>query len=268
MRKDDWSPELYAKHAYFVPKETERIVSLLDLNKDDTVLDLGCGDGPLTLQLQQQCRKLTGVDASARMIEAARKRGVLDARVADASDLAAAGIEEQAYDKVFSNACLHWVKEDRQDAMIDGVWHCLKDGGRFALEMGGHQNIAAIHMALIDTLGEAGLDGRAHSPWYFPTAATYTTKLQERGFRVLHAETEPVIRHCPVGEDVGGWLSTFGSSFFNACRDDAERRRVRDRCVQRLAPVLRASDGAWSIVYVRLRIVAEKVPRASQHKLP
>jgi trans-aconitate methyltransferase len=106
MSSDTWSPALYQKHASFVARETDRIVSLLQLDANDVLLDAGCGDGVLSLELQKKCRRLVGLDASANMIAAAIKLGVTNARVANIADPTAAANEDIGqFDKVFSNAC-------------------------------------------------------------------------------------------------------------------------------------------------------------------
>src|SRR5450759_5349228 len=48
------------------------------------VLDLGCGAGRHALYLQRRGVRVTAVDASPRIVELARARGVKDARVANA----------------------------------------------------------------------------------------------------------------------------------------------------------------------------------------
>jgi hypothetical protein len=113
-------------------------------------------------------------------------------------------------------------------------------------------------MAMIDTLEEMGYNGKAYSPWYFPTVETQIALVEACGFRVLHSELEPTIRHCPPGESIGGWIDTFAASFYRALQNDAEREQFRQRCIQRLQPVLEDEYGNWHIVYVRLRMVAEK----------
>ncbi|KAI9596271.1 S-adenosyl-L-methionine-dependent methyltransferase [Syncephalis fuscata] len=259
MSNDTWSPTLYQKHAGFVARETQRIVSLLELKPSDTLLDVGCGDGVLTLELQKACNRVVGIDSSARMIESAQQLGIMDARVAELTNPTIVADDDIGqFDKIFSNACFHWIKQKDQSKLINNLWEYLKPSGRLVFEMGGHQNIAALHMALIDTLNDMGHDGEAYSPWYFPTAETYTALLETHGFHVLHSELEPAIRHCPPGESIGGWIDTFAASFYSACRDDAERQEFRNRCIERLRPVLQDEHGHWHIVYVRLRIVAEK----------
>jgi SAM-dependent methyltransferase len=54
------------------------------------VLDVGCGSGRVALELQQRGREVVAIDVSPRAIEAARRRGVDDARVLAFEDLGAA----------------------------------------------------------------------------------------------------------------------------------------------------------------------------------
>src|SRR5947209_16075303 len=100
------------------------------------------------------------------MVVAERARG-LDARVVPGQSLDF----EQEFDAVFSNAALHWMQPP--DAVLAGVYRALKPGGRFVAEMGGHNNTAAIMVAMSAVLGRRGLDARKLSPWYFPSAAAY-----------------------------------------------------------------------------------------------
>ena len=66
---------------------------------------------------------------------------------------------DRAFDAVFSNAVLHWVRG--QDAMMTEVRRVLRPGGRFVAEMGGHGNIAAIRVAFAAVLARHGHAARA-----------------------------------------------------------------------------------------------------------
>ena len=46
----------------------------LILNKDDTVLDVGCGEGSVTIPLAKRVKKVMGLDSSPKMLEYLEKR--------------------------------------------------------------------------------------------------------------------------------------------------------------------------------------------------
>jgi len=103
--KDQWSSQKYDKHASFVPALGAPVLRLLDPQPHERVLDLGAGDGVLTIELQKHCQSVVAVDASADMISAAQKIGCKDARVVDGHDLADdKDLANEQFDAVFSNA--------------------------------------------------------------------------------------------------------------------------------------------------------------------
>ena len=69
-----WSQDAYADAESYLAHRAELIVSLGPrLQPGDTVLDLACGDGGLADHLQSF--RYRGVDASAEMVDAAKRRG-------------------------------------------------------------------------------------------------------------------------------------------------------------------------------------------------
>src|SRR5579871_170947 len=101
-----WSAETYARHAGFVPALGAPLVDRLDPRAGERILDLGCGDGTLTLQIAARGAAVVGIDASADMVAAARARGI-DARQERAEQLPFT----REFDAVFSNAVLHWIRD-------------------------------------------------------------------------------------------------------------------------------------------------------------
>jgi trans-aconitate methyltransferase len=244
-----WNPDRYAENARFVSELGAPVVELLAPKRGERVLDLGCGDGALSISLVQAGCDVVGVDSSAEQIAAARRRG-LDARVANGEELSFAG----EFDAVFSNAALHWMK--RADLVIAGVYRALKGGGRFVAECGGHGCVHTIRAALVQALARRGIDGEARVPWYFPSPGDYATRLEEAGFRVDSIALFP--RPTSLPGDIVGWLETFGESFTGALAPE-ERRAYLDEVRHALESKLRDASGTWVADYVRLRFVATKV---------
>jgi SAM-dependent methyltransferase len=244
----DWDAASYERNAAFVAELGEPLVALLAPRAGERVLDLGCGDGRLTLALQRAGCVVVGVDASQNQVEAARRRG-LDARVMDGAALDFA----PEFDAVFSNAALHWM--NRPDLVLQGVWRALRPGGRFVGELGAAGNVGAIVRALDEALHRRGRSFADVDPWYYPTGPEYRARLDSAGFSVVSLVTFD--RPTPLPGDITAWLETFAGAFRGALPGE-ERAAFFAELRETLAPTLRKPDGTWWVDYVRLRFRAVK----------
>jgi SAM-dependent methyltransferase len=165
----------YGKNARFVSDLGIPVVELLTPKPKERILDLGCGDGALTVKLVELGCALVGVDSSAAMVEAAKALGI-EAHVLDGQSLRFT----DEFDAVFSNAALHWMTNPEH--VITGVWQALKPGGRFVGEFGGYGNVATIVNAIESTL--SARDIVVAKPWFFPRAEEYKELLEASGFEV------------------------------------------------------------------------------------
>ena len=241
-----WDPQRYNMNAGFVAELGSPLLDLLQPQPGERILDLGCGEGALTEKLVAAGAEVVGVDASPEQIEAARRRG-LDARVMNGEALTF----DRAFDAVLSNAALHWMLNP--DAVLQGVARALKPGGRFVGEMGGAGNVAIITRAVSEALEARGIDSRAANPWYFPTPAEYSARLEAAGFEVISIELIP--RPTPLPGEIAGWLETFCESFIKKV-PEAGRPAFMAEVTEALRPKLCDAAGRWSADYVRLRFVA------------
>ena len=248
-----WNAELYDDKHAFVFQYGESVLELLDIKPGDHILDLGCGTGHLTNEIKDHGAEVTGIDASAEMIERATTTYPgIDFQVADATNFRF----DENFDAVFSNATLHWVH--KADEAIKCVYDALKPGGRFVAEMGGKDNTKQMVAATQQVLEKYGYSKLAERKvWYFPSLGEYTSKLENAGFRVTfatHFDRPTLLQDGRFG--VAKWLSMFGDTFFEGI-DETEKEQIVTEITDLLEPNYN-SNGSWYVDYVRLRFVAIK----------
>ena len=97
------------------------------------ILDAGCGSGPLFAALRERGAIVTGVDASAAMLELARRRlgGDADLRVADLGD--PLPFADGAFDDVIASLVLHYLED--WTAPLAELRRVLRPGGRLIVSV-------------------------------------------------------------------------------------------------------------------------------------
>jgi trans-aconitate methyltransferase len=246
MARQTWNPDQYEQNAGFVPALGASILARLAPRAAERILDLGCGNGTLTLDIVASGASVVGVDASPDMVAAARERGI-DARVMDATALTF----DEEFDAVFSNAVLHWVRD--AEAAAAAIFRALKPGGRFVAELGGYTNVASISVAIRAVLARHHIP--FNWPWYYPSPDEYRRVLESRGFEVQDIRLFPRPTPLPTGMD--GWLQTFGGAVLANVHGELRERIVKE-IVDLLRPSLCDERGRWTADYVRLQVVAIK----------
>jgi len=248
----------------------------LDPQTTDKILDLGCGDGVLTAQIAESANEVLGIDASASMIETAKEKyqshkdqsskkcnfKVVDCRYLERET----GIVDGGFDKVFSNAALHWILRDDTARMstIKSAYRALKKDGAFVFEMGGAGNVAEVHAALIAAVVHQGAtveEAREACPWFFPSAKLMGRMLEEARFKVdwLEMEYRPTKLTLEEGGGLEGWVRLMGANFLEVLEIGERRERaVKEVCETLETVIKREEDGSMWLGYVRLRGVASK----------
>jgi SAM-dependent methyltransferase len=249
-----WSPTDYAANAAFVPALGAAALALLDPRPGEIILDLGCGDGALTVQIAAAGAKVIGLDASEAMVEAARARGV-DAFLADGQALDGQASRFGQFDAAFSNAALHWMLDP--DAVAGGIFSMLRPGGRFAGEMGGENNVAILRRGVREELQARNYPVPADDPQWYPGIEEFVRLYGCAGFVSVQAQLIP--RPTPLPAGVKGWVKTFRSGWLDvAMVPEWERDDIAAAVERRVQPLLQQPDGSWLADYVRLRFTMGK----------
>jgi len=245
---NDWNADKYNKHADFVSNLAMPVVELLNPKKDEIILDLGCGDGTLAQEISSLCKKIIAVDLSSDMVEKTKKRG-LEAYLMSATELDFDG----AFDAVFSNAVLDWVK-DAQSAIYK-INHSLKQNGRFIAEFGGFGNIEYLITAMKEVFIKHEEYGEFKNPWTFPSAIEYKRLLEVGGFKVEYIEIIP--RPTSI-DDIRNWLDIFANGIVSHLTFE-QQETFKEEVREILKPKIYSKKDGWVADYVRLRLKAIKI---------
>jgi trans-aconitate 2-methyltransferase len=139
---------LYLKYTW-----ARELVPKFKLSGNKALLDVGCDDGKVTAILAKCLPKgyVVGVDSSEDMINSARRTFSLEAYPnLSFQRMNAAALTFQArFDRVFSNAVLHWILDHK--SVLQCVQRSMKSGGRLLFQMGGKGNAQEI-LAILDGL--------------------------------------------------------------------------------------------------------------------
>ena len=106
-----WDPVQYGRYSDQRGRPFFELTARIAADAPQTVVDLGCGSGELTVTLAQRWPEalVSGIDSSPQMIARAPVDGAVQFSVGEAQSLSAAGV-----DVLVSNAALQWVPEHRE----------------------------------------------------------------------------------------------------------------------------------------------------------
>lgn len=128
-----WDGDYYHNNSLLQRNIANYALSKIQINPDEQILDIGCGDGFITAQLAQELKKgfITGVDASLSMIDYAKNKYSNLSNIAfdviNAEDL---DFDSQ-FDTIISFNCFHWIKDQKK--ALTNIHKALKPNGIFLL---------------------------------------------------------------------------------------------------------------------------------------
>jgi SAM-dependent methyltransferase len=237
-----WNAGDYARVGAFVAELGGAALDLLDPQKGERIIDVGCGEGTLTKKIIERGATVLGIDNSPEMIAAARANGI-DAVLMAAEDIPFSS----EFDAAFSNATLHWVLEKEQAARA--IFRALNFGGRFAGEMGGEGNLKKLREALDEELIIRGYVPPVEATNWYASPEEFARVYEAAGFRELDARL--IERPTPIEHGVDQWVTTFRKGWLDrAGVPDGERAEIGAAVADRV--------GSNIADYVRLRFIMRK----------
>ena len=263
MKNYRWDAKEYEEHSQGQQIWARELIEKISLKGTENVLDLGCGDGKVTAEISKIVSKgsIIGVDNSAEMIKLATDRHSaaiypnLSFQEMDAGNLKF----NDRFDLIFSNAVLHWVKD--QKPVIKGMFKSLKHGGRVLLQMGGKGNAAEI----VEVLSELQTETKWHTyfngfdfPFYFPGTNEYEALLLDCGFTLNRIELIPKKMDHAGTTALKGWIRTTWLPYTERVPEEKRERFIDIVSKKYIERYSANSNGRINVQMVRLEVEAEK----------
>jgi len=208
-----WNPDDYLKHSCAQYEWAQELISKLYLSGEESVLDIGCGDGKVTALISAYLKNgsITGIDSSADMIALAQKtfppskHPNLSFVLLDATKLHF----KHQFDVAFSTAALHWVKD--QISVLNGVKKSLKKSGKILFQMGGKGNAQDIIAAVDEVIKNEKWRSYFNDfsfPYAFCSPDDYKQWLNDVGFSIKRLELIPKDMTQKGKKGLAGWIRT------------------------------------------------------------
>jgi len=255
----EFDGEKYERHSAHQKEWGARLIEELGLKGDEAILDLGCGDGALTARLAELAPRGTvvGIDASVGMMAATKKhrRANLRFELRDIEELEYEG----AFDVIFSNATLHWVKDHRK--LLANVQRALRPGGVARFNFAGEGNCEQFFAVVREVMPlpeYAEFFTQFEWPWYMPAVADYRTLVEEVAFSETRVWGEKADRYFADAAVLTGWIDQPSIVPFVQVLSDELKPGFRDVVAARAMERCRQPDGTYFVAFRRVNVFARK----------
>jgi len=189
------------------------LIAMAGVSDTDSILDIGCGTGRLTIELARLASKgsVVGIDSSSEMLERAmeKTKSIENISLRQVSAQSMSFTDE--FDLIFSNSALQWMKEQKE--VMGRVYQSLKPGGRIVFQLPAKNFCREFFDYTSNAIALLHLEQfyvNWKSPWYFPAKEEYGTLLKDTGFgnvRVFYRDYRLVFESL---NEVLDWLASAG----------------------------------------------------------
>lgn len=259
-----WDPRDYAASSSSQALWGEELIARIAWRGDEHVLDVGCGDGRLSVDLARQVPNgfVLGIDSSPEMIAHARAaypettHPNLRFRQMDAASIALPA----EFDIVFSNAALHWVSDHQ--AFLHGAARALREGGKLVVSCGGKGNAEQVFKALLSVIRRPAwrpFFRQLERPYFFYPHEDYQAWLPKAGFQLVRIQLAPKDAVHESREAFKAWLRTTWIPYTQHVPEELRSEFIEAvvGCYLKAHPA--DSKGAVHVRMVRLEVEAIRV---------
>lgn len=259
-----WNAQDYAQSSSAQAAWAQDLIVKLNLSGNETVLDVGCGDGKVTAEIARRLPDgfVLGIDSSSEMVQFANAENLesaianlqfacMDARKIDSS---------RTFDVVFSNAVLHWV--DDHPAFLRGASQVLRSRGKLVTSCGGKGNAAdvvSVFEALIQQPTWNPYFTNFQFPYFFYSADEYFDWLAESGLQSVRVDLVPKDMIHSGREGLAGWIRTTWMPYVHRVPEARREDLIEEFLKEYLNQHPLDRQGNSHVKMVRLEVEAIKI---------
>lgn len=263
-----WDAEKYDSAKSPQTDAGRELIEMAKVKEDDSILDLGCGTGKLTIELAKLARKgkVIGIDPSSEMLDRAREKTSSMTNVS-LLNIPAQDLDfNEEFNLVFSNSAFQWIKEQKD--VIMRVFRALKPCGKITAQMPAKDFCWAMTQNIHSAICALGLEkkyNKMDSPWRFPLKEDMRGFLKDAGFVNINVFCKDYTLLFENVNDVIGWGVSAGLRPFLAPLS----KKKQERFNYAFAMGFEKKEGSSSISggFLHLRRNNEKLFRHRPHSL-
>ncbi|MBN4006293.1 class I SAM-dependent methyltransferase [Nostoc sp. LPT] len=211
---DKWNPEDYRKNSSSQQKSAQEAIVKLNLKGNESILDIGCGDGKVTAEIASYIPNgsVRGINNSLEMIDFAQKTFPpsyfpnLTFQFADAKNLNF----NNEFDVIVSFFCLHWIID--HIPVLTGIERSLKPNGRILLLFPAKTNDSHVDTVMSKVMSSASWSkyfDKFTWPWGFYEPNEYKSWLESVGLKINRVELLSTTKGIIEGkESLNGFIRT------------------------------------------------------------
>lgn len=255
----------YERDSLIQKSAAEKLLGLLDIKRNDSVLDLGCGTGNLTRTLRTLTDgTVVGVDPSTGMIreaETARQGlsitfGVNTAEQLDYRD---------RFTVIFCNSVFQWFTDPGRT--LGNCYAALRNNGRMGIQAPARSDYCPNFVKAIEMVAHDARTAKTFSgfrlPWLFmETASEYSSLFRKAGFTVPFAVIETIKTHHKPDQamtifESGAAAGYLNQQFYDTRIDEGYSNAFRE-IVKGSFEQQANEQGQIELVFNRIYLIAEK----------
>ena len=255
----EFDGEKYKQASKHQKEWADEILLEFKLKGNEKILDLGSGDGSISLKFANLVPQgyVVGIDNSQGMIETASKidRKNLEFILLDISKIDF--INE--FDLIFSNATLHWIKDHK--LLLSNIYKNLKKNGIIRFNFAGEgncSNFLKVIKKVIENEEYKKYFINFNWPWYMPNLKEYKQLLNNSKFCNIKVWTENKDRFFKNSEEMIRWIEQPSIIPFLEKVNNKDKNNFKKVVIDKMIKLTEMNDGKCFETFRRINVFAKK----------